>query len=111
MNFFRQPATVVATMLCASAFANQAHDIISAMPEAKRSEVLTGFMSKSGEPCKVERTFFQGFDKKDAAFWSVACSNKKSYSIMMSNDATGSTKVLDCKILKTVTKVECFKRF
>jgi hypothetical protein len=30
---------------------------------------------------------------------------------MIYDDAQGSTKILDCAVLKTVSGVECFKRF
>jgi mitochondrial fission protein ELM1 len=91
--------------------ANQAHDIISTMQEAKRNETLSRFMSKSGESCKVTQSFFQGVDSKKSAFWNVACTSKKAYVIMMNNDSSGSTKILDCKAMKAVAKTDCFKKF
>jgi hypothetical protein len=112
MNLSR-PALVllVVLSLTQAAYANEAHDIISGLSEPKRNEVLTAFMRKSGEACNVTQSFFQGFDKKKGAFWSVACTNRSSYSILLNNDATGSSKILDCKVLLAVAKMDCFKKF
>ena len=94
------------------AWPNEAHDIISAMSETDRRVALASFMRTSGESCaRATRTFFQGFDKSGNAFWNVGCSNGRSFSVMIYNDSVGSTRILDCKVLKALTKVECFKKF
>jgi hypothetical protein len=91
--------------------ANQAHDMLLSMPESKRNEALSAFMAKSGESCNVTRSFFQGKDKQDFAFWNVGCASGKSFAIMIYANPTGSTKILDCKTLKAVAKTDCFKKF
>jgi hypothetical protein len=92
--------------------ANEAHSIISQMPEGKRNSTFATFMQRSGEACgTVTRTFFQGFDSKWSAFWSVQCSNEKAFNVMIYDDSSGSTRILDCKVLKAVAKMDCFKKF
>ena len=91
---------------------NKAHDLLAGQPDAQRNQMLTVFMKQSKENCdSVERSFFQGFDKSRSAFWNVACRNGRSFAVMVYNDASGSTKVLDCGVLKVVAGVECFKKF
>jgi len=55
--------------------------------------------------------FFMGMDPKDnSAFWSVRCTNGKSYEISIEANATGSTKVVDCALMAAVAKINCFKK-
>jgi hypothetical protein len=105
----RSFAVLAAIPFVTTAAANQAHDRIFKLPEPKRIEVLTEFMARSEESCMVTKSFFQGFDDRNTAFWSVSCSNKKAYSIMLNDD--GSNVVRDCKAQKTVMKIDCFKAF
>jgi len=96
-------------LVTSAADANQVHDRVSKLPEPKRNEVLTEFMARSGDSCEVRKSFFQGLDERKTAFWSVACSNKKSFAIMMNDD--GSNTILECNRLKAVSGVDCFKAF
>jgi hypothetical protein len=102
-------AVLAVVFAVTNASANQAHDRIARLPQSQRNEFLTEFMSRSGDPCDVTKSFFQGFDERKAAFWSVACSNKKTYSIMLNDD--GSNTILDCKSLKARSNVDCFRPF
>lgn len=105
-------ATLVAFSFPGTALANEAHGMIEKMPDKDRNTTFTDFLKKSGEDCdSVTRNFFQGFDKYKNAFWNVACSNKKSYVIMINNDAVGSTKIMNCAVLKAINAGECFKKF
>ena len=72
---------------------------------------MTSFMARSGESCNVTRSFFQGIDGRGNAFWNVACSNKKTIGVMMYDDRSGSTKIIECKILKAVGATPCFQKF
>ena len=92
--------------------ANEAHDLLVGMSGEKKATALAYIVQSSGEKCgHVTRTFYQGADKKGNAIWNAACSNGRSYSVMIYNDANGSTGALDCKSLKVVSKVDCFKKF
>lgn len=95
-----------------SAQANPAHDMISAASEAKRQQALAGLLSKNGERCSaVDRTFYQGSDKSGNAFWNASCRGGKSFLIQVNNDSQGSTRILDCKVLKSVNGGTCFTKF
>jgi hypothetical protein len=86
---------------------NLANERLATSSAAKRRETLRSVIASAGDPCPgVERTFFNGSAKDGSAFWSVACSNGRSYMVSIAADAGGSTKVLDCAIAS-----ECFKKF
>jgi hypothetical protein len=102
---------VILTIMTGAASANKASDMLSKMSDDKRNESLSAYMKKSGESCQVVRNFYQGKDKSGSAFWNVECASKTAYAIMIKNDQTGSTTILDCKVLKLVAKVDCFKKF
>ena len=64
-----QPATV-----------NIAHDRLSALDPASQTMTLAALVSTPDDQCTGEKTFFMGMNPEDnGAFWSVACSNGKSY--------------------------------
>lgn len=92
-------------------FANDVHNLISKKSNTERSVFFNRFLTASGEPCgRVTKTFFQGFDKEQTAYWNVACSNKREYSISIENDSQGTTGIMDCPFLEAIG-VECFKKF
>jgi len=61
-----------------------------------------------GEGCIGEYPFYMGMDKEANAYWSVRCTDGKSYQVQIQPNATGSTRVMDCALLKAVTKLSCF---
>ena len=95
------------------AVGNPFHEKFAKMPESNRNEAFTDYMSKTSDPCKVDKSFFQGFTEKQSAVWSVSCTNKKNYAIMIDNDARGSTRFVECEKMKAATKGqrECFKKY
>src|SRR5438093_13116428 len=95
----------------ASAPPNPAHTALYNLSDPARNAVLTKFMAQSGEHCVVVKTFFQGFDAEGDAFWNVACRNKQTWLIGLNPDAAGSTRILECEVLKWMAGVECFKKF
>lgn len=98
--------------LALAAHANPAHDQLSSMSEQQRRSVLATFLVKSGEQCSsVTKTFYQGSDKKGNAFWNAACARGDSFVIQVNNDATGTTRILSCKVLKAVNGGTCFTKF
>lgn len=102
----------LAFTVTAPAFANPAHKMLSAMSGQERARAMTGFLRKSGESCdSATRTFYQGSEKNGNAHWAVACKNGRSYLVQVMNDSTGSTRILDCKVLKAVAGSECFKKY
>ena len=79
------------------------------MSETERNTILSYAVQE--ERCRVTQSFFQGFDTSGSAFWNVACANRKTLSIMINNDARGSTRVLGCSTIKAMGGTECFKKF
>lgn len=91
---------------------NEAHQRLQKANEKERAAIFTKLLTSSGEDCpKVTRTFFQGAAVNGDAFWNVACSNGKAFSIQVNGDSEGSTKIMDCAMLKLVNAGECFKAF
>jgi hypothetical protein len=97
-----------ATPNASAATGNKAHDQLMLLPAGRRADMLA---SAVGEGCTGLQAFHMGMGKDGAAYWSVSCANGKSYEIEIQADSTGSTRVLNCDVLKAVAKVSCFKRF
>lgn len=90
---------------------NRAHDLLLRKGEVDRAVAFHAVLGN--EPCdRVTRTFFQGINKPDrGAFWNVACNDGHRYSILISANATGSTKVLDCTTVTVLKLTPCFQKF
>jgi hypothetical protein len=111
-RFFRAALFLGCSILIEHAFANEAHQRMTAMSASERNSFLTRYLQSSGERCdSVTKAFFQGSSKQGQAFWNAACRNGKAYLIMINNDATGSSRIMDCSLLKAVNAGECFKPF
>lgn len=93
---------------CTLAWANPAHEQVRKMSANERNTFFAQFLRRSGKDCHVTRNFYQGSTKGGDAFWNVACKGKDGYSIMIRNDASGSTRILECRVLKAVTGTSCF---
>jgi hypothetical protein len=91
--------------------ANEAHNRWLKVPNEERNATWTKFMEASGKNCVVKENFFQGMTKEDQAIWDVRCASGKAFAVMIEPDAVGSTKVLDCSVLKSLSAGECFKKF
>lgn len=93
-----------------SAIANQANAMLKQMTESDRAAAFQRVVQSSGDSCaSVTKTFYQGVDKSGHAYWNIAC-GKRAYSIQVQNNSTGSTRVTDCAVLKSVGAA-CFKAF
>jgi hypothetical protein len=92
--------------------ANPANKKLLGLSERDRAVTLAYFLRASGEKCpKATRVFYQGESKRfGTASWSVTCSNGESWSIGVNDDREGSTKILNCRVLKAIAKVDCFSR-
>jgi hypothetical protein len=97
------------------AFANEGHERLMKLSPKERNVMLTKFMQTSGEPdCTVTESFFQGGKNGGGTgdvFWNVRCANKKTFSIMVKDDAQGSTSILECNAMKALTHFDCFRKF
>jgi hypothetical protein len=87
---------------------NRAHDMLAKLEPSLQAYSL-GRITNEG--CVGTRAFYMGMAKDRSAYWSVACRDGKSYQVEIKADATGSTSVMDCSLLKAVAKVNCFQRF
>lgn len=102
---------ILTALSLSTAGANPGHDQVFAMSESARAKALTQFLHASSEPCgSVNRTFYQGSTRSGDAVWHLGCSNGEAYALTIKNDAEGSTKLLNCKVLKRVKAGECFKK-
>jgi hypothetical protein len=87
---------------------NPAHDILLSLSP---SDQATSLGKSVGEGCVGNYAYFMGMARDTRnVFWSVRCTNGKSYEVMISPDATGSTRVLECDVLQLVTKIRCFEK-
>lgn len=87
---------------------NEANDLMLSLPQDKQSSALTRFVNSAGYLCIGERVFYAGIAQDRIAYWSVGCTDGHSYQVEFAPDAGGSTKILDCHILKVVGKSDCF---
>jgi len=100
------------TILSGASYANKAHSIIISKSESERRVVFASLLKNSNESCgSAITTFFQGFTKENEAIWNVKCSNGRAYAILIKDNETGSTTILDCGVLKVIGAGECFKKF
>jgi hypothetical protein len=86
------------------------HKYLMSLSEGERNQRLTELLVQLPDRCVVERNFFRGLDQKGAAMWSAGCANKKAYAIMILDDAKGSTRILDCKVMMERAQVDCFSK-
>lgn len=86
---------------------NPSHDKLSALSETGQAIVLG--QAVVGRPCEGTRAFYMGMDKERAAYWSVGCSDGRSYQIQIQPDSTGSTRALDCAVVKAIN-LSCFSK-
>jgi hypothetical protein len=84
---------------------NVAHDDFMPHSESEQAMLLGQIVEDS---CAGNRAFYMGMDSAHDAIWSVGCTNGRSYEILIHPDATGSTKVLECSVVKAVLKIDCF---
>jgi len=102
---------VVVSFVATAAAANPAHNKISSMSDHDRQVVFAKLLTNSGDRCQsASKTFFQGSDKAGNAYWSVQCAGAKAYQIQIKNNSTGSTKILDCAVMKAANLGACFKK-
>jgi hypothetical protein len=111
MNVTRSAmASLALATVAAAGHANEGHKYLASLSEADRNQRLTELLVQVPEGCVVQRNFFRGFDPKGAAIWSAGCTNRKAYAIKILDDATGSTRILDCKVMMERMKVDCFSK-
>ena len=100
---------IVSLVFAATALANQGHLLLLSQTKAERAVTLAGILQTSGKVCDaVSRSFLQGQDENEAAYWNAECSSGEAYVIQI--PPSNQTRVLECKIMAMIG-VECFTRF
>lgn len=94
-----------------SVVANPAHERLMQLNENQRQQLLSSYMQKSGEQCAVTRTFYQGATDNGDVIWNVQCKGGEAFAILIKNDASGSSTILECDLLKKIKAGDCFKKF
>ncbi len=85
---------------------NEAHDRLLLLGAEERARFLGKI---TNENCAGIRSFYMGMGDDHSVFWSVACSSGKSFELQINADAQGSARVIDCAVLKAVSKINCFE--
>lgn len=103
---------LAATLAAVCAHAqNPAADRFDKLSAADQRTMMAKIIASSGESCaRASRVMFQGRASNGAALYSVACEKSMDYQVMVSANSTGSTKVLDCAILKKIGS-KCWVRY
>jgi hypothetical protein len=91
-------------------YANIANNILLSRTSDQKTQILSNIVNSAGEECIPTRSFYQGVDIYDAAYWDLACSNGRSFVIQISNDDQAMTTIFQCSTMKSLG-AECFKRF
>lgn len=103
-------ATLCIALSAFSASANTTHNQLQSLSEKDRAQVLARVLTKTGEKCsKPSTTFYQGSDKRGAAFWNIQCT-ENAYQLMIESDNKGSAKAIGCDVLKMLGS-SCFTKF
>lgn len=101
---------VVMISMAPVAHSNEVSDFLKAETKQERRRIFGEVIHQSEKACgKVTKTFFQGRDRDDAAYWSVACSGGNSYSVQIPADSNASARVLECSLLEALG-IKCFKK-
>ena len=99
--------TVLGATPCAQGGENRANDFLLAQTELARAMRLGGVV---GEGCYPDRVFYGGMGARgvarDQGFWSVRCSNGRSYMVDVRPD--GTSNVLSCAVLEAFRAGRCF---
>jgi len=109
---YRRLASSESVQPTASESVNAAHQALLQASSEGRAVALKAIITSAGESCdRVTRTFHQGGpDSSGSMFWNASCQNGNDFSVAVSSNARGSTRVMSCELLKTVAKVNCFEK-
>lgn len=80
---------------------NPVHKLLLNTSDSERAQSLAIAVASSEYAASCDeprRTFFQGFDKDDVAYWNVTCGEGATYRVGVYPDAKGSTGVVTCDL-------------
>jgi hypothetical protein len=91
---------------------NRAVDMMLTSSEDIQAKVLEANVDHAyaeNGTCNAVRIFYMGQGPKNVGWWSIACGNGHSYEVEIEPNATGSSSVTDCDILKALHTDVCFR--
>lgn len=81
---------------------NKAHDRMRVLTILERNELFTKI---NNDGCRVSDHEFLGLDReRKTSFWRLDCDDQKAYMLTIRADDGGSTRTLECSVLKAVSK-------
>ena len=94
-----------------SATANDNHKALMKKSELERTFFWADYMKQISANCKVTEDYFMGFDKDNAAYWSVDCNKSRDdgFLVQIPASANAKTKQFPCSVGKMIG-VPCFKK-
>jgi hypothetical protein len=98
----------IIALIAPCTYANVANEILLSRTTQQKTQILSNIINAAGEPCLPTESFFQGMDLYDAAYWNIACTNGKSFTIQIS--ASSVNTIFPCVAMKSIG-AECFKKF
>lgn len=107
---YKYIVAILIEVLASCAYANIANDILLSRTAEQKTQILSNIINSAGEQCTPIRSFFQGVDRSDAAYWNISCSNGKAYVVQIANDKKATNTIFSCISMKSLG-AECFKRF
>jgi hypothetical protein len=87
--------------------ANPTAEHLLNLPTSEQAAILA---QDAGEGCVGTEAFYMGISAEHEAFFSVRCSNGRSYAVMVFPDAGGSSKIQECSELSAIAHVQCFQK-
>jgi hypothetical protein len=90
---------------------NRTFDRMENLSLSDRNRVLGAIVNQANFPCRPSFSEFKVQDERDSSvFYLVTCEGGENYMVQIEADSGGSTRVIDCRIAKTVG-VDCFHKF
>jgi len=94
-----------------SAVANDTHKILISKTQSDRLTVWSSYMDQIGKNCQVKEDFFMGFDRDQAAYWSVDCngSRQNGLIIQIPENVGAKARQMPCSVGQAMG-VSCFEK-
>ena len=88
---------------------NRTNDMMLASPESVQLLALQANVNHAypEDQCTGTRVFYMGVGDQEG-YWTIGCSNGRSYEIRVKNDTEGTSEVVDCQLLKALGVDACF---
>ena len=87
---------------------NGVSDQLAGLPKYAQADLLAKVVNDN---CTGTDAFFMGAAEDHQAFWSVRCTDGRSFQVAIEPNATGTTSIMNCTLLKAVADVDCFVSF